>query len=121
MDSRYPERLRHLEGYIPKALERSNRVRRGTIPKRIRRDLWHGQGGLCYYCVHPIPLRSSHLEHKHPVSRGGFDNEENLCVSCQTCNLRKGTKTVAEFLIVIGQDEFWSKLEKSNGYKEVSP
>jgi len=112
--SRYPERLRHLEGYVPKQIaERTHLVmRRGTIPKRIRRNLWHAQGGLCYYCVVPVPLRKTHLEHKHPVSRGGSDHEDNLCVSCEPCNLAKGNKTVEEFLVMVESRAFWSKLDQ---------
>ncbi len=36
-----------------------------------------------------------------PLSRGGTNGRENLCLSCPDCNLRKGTKTVNEFLSTV--------------------
>lgn len=38
-----------------------------------------------------------HLEHKTPLSRGGSNEKRNLGVSCQRCNLKKGTKTELEY------------------------
>lgn len=54
------------------------------------------QGGRCYYCA--VALGTSyHIEHKTPLSRGGTNGPENICLSCAPCNLRKSTKTAEEF------------------------
>ena len=52
----------------------------------------------CYLCLKPIPFGKDHLEHKNPLSRGGSNKYDNLGVSCQSCNCKKGRKTVDEFL-----------------------
>jgi len=42
-----------------------------------------------------VPLQ---IEHIHPRSKGGTDRLSNLCLSCEPCNLAKGTQDVAVFL-----------------------
>jgi hypothetical protein len=32
------------------------------------------------------------VEHVFPVSRGGADDESNLCLACRACNARKGER-----------------------------
>ena len=61
---------------------------------------------ICYYCKCEIAPFQSHLEHKHPVSRGGGNQRSNLVLSCSSCNLRKGKKTHDEFIRTL------QKLEK---------
>jgi len=51
----------------------------------------------CYLCLNPIPFGKDQLEHKLPISRGGTNEYNNLGVSCQRCNSRKGRKTEYEF------------------------
>lgn len=54
------------------------------------------QRGLCYYCLKGC-TDSYHLDHVHPLSRGGKNYPENLVVACSSCNLRKWNKFVAEW------------------------
>jgi 5-methylcytosine-specific restriction endonuclease McrA len=60
------------------------------------------QGGRCFYCVKPL-TNGFHVEHMTPLSRGGSNGPENIVCSCATCNLRKGTRTAAEFILA-GED-----------------
>lgn len=55
------------------------------------------QEGLCYYCGVDLRKTGFHEEHKTPLSRGGANDKENICLSCPPCNLRKNTKTEEEF------------------------
>lgn len=49
----------------------------------------------CAYCSKKdIPLQ---VEHIVPKSRGGANTVSNLTLACEKCNLKKGTKTAAEF------------------------
>lgn len=58
------------------------------------------QSGCCHYCREPLRAskRQRHLDHRIPLSRGGAHTPDNLCWACQSCNLRKGALTEAEFL-----------------------
>lgn len=54
------------------------------------------QGGLCSYCQCDIS-NGYHIEHFHPVGKGGNNDFENLSLSCASCNLRKGKMTFSKF------------------------
>jgi 5-methylcytosine-specific restriction endonuclease McrA len=50
----------------------------------------------CAYCgAENVPLQ---IEHIHPRAKGGTDRVSNLCMSCETCNIKKGTKNIEVFL-----------------------
>jgi hypothetical protein len=51
-------------------------------------------GHRCEYCHAPEAVFNFpfEVEHVHPTSRGGADDESNLCLSCRACNLRKGNR-----------------------------
>ena len=55
------------------------------------------QNAHCYYCF-GVYESDYHLEHKTPLARGGGNGIENLCYSCERCNLIKGTMTAEEFI-----------------------
>jgi hypothetical protein len=58
------------------------------------------------YCravvLHQISLLTGkircHLEHKIPLARGGSNDIENICFTCDDCNLSKSSKTWDEFM-----------------------
>lgn len=50
---------------------------------------------FCCYCTKSENLQ---IEHLLPLSRGGEHTEDNVKLACKTCNLRKGNKTVEEYL-----------------------
>jgi 5-methylcytosine-specific restriction endonuclease McrA len=53
-------------------------------------------GHKCTYCgKENIPLQ---VEHIVPRAKGGSNRISNLCLSCEKCNLAKGTKSIEEFL-----------------------
>jgi hypothetical protein len=51
-------------------------------------------GHRCEYCHAPEAVFNFpfEVEHVYPTSRGGADDESNLCLSCRACNLRKGSR-----------------------------
>lgn len=51
----------------------------------------------CFYCGKELN-GSYEIDHKRPLSRGGFNMASNLVVACPKCNHRKHTKTAGEFL-----------------------
>jgi 5-methylcytosine-specific restriction endonuclease McrA len=53
-------------------------------------------GRQCAYCgVKDVPFQ---VEHIHPRAKGGGNSISNLTLSCEKCNVKKGTKDIKEFL-----------------------
>lgn len=54
-------------------------------------------GHRCEYCHAPEAVFNFpfEVEHIRPTSRGGKDDETNLCLACRACNLRKSDRLVA--------------------------
>lgn len=60
-------------------------------------SLFETQGGKCAYCGTSIK-NGYHVDHIVPLSRGGSNWPENLCLACPPCNLAKNDKTPEEWL-----------------------
>jgi 5-methylcytosine-specific restriction endonuclease McrA len=58
-----------------------------------RLDILARWSNRCVYC----DGLAEHLDHVHPLSRGGEDVESNILPACASCNLSKGAKTLAEW------------------------
>jgi len=50
----------------------------------------------CAYCQKENLLLQ--IEHVVPKAKGGTNRVSNLCLACEPCNKKKGTKTIEEFL-----------------------
>ena len=61
-------------------------------------SLHEEQRGLCFYCNTALNGQY-HVDHKIPLSKGGTNWPNNLCLACQPCNDSKLNKTPEEFLI----------------------
>ncbi|MEZ4298301.1 MAG: HNH endonuclease [Polyangiaceae bacterium] len=63
------------------------------IPAALRRLVRDRAGGACEYCGLPEALSFSAHDVDHVVSlkHGGWTEEDNLALSCTTCNQHKGT------------------------------
>lgn len=51
----------------------------------------------CEYCQKPIINETYHLDHIHPISKGGDNQLENLAISCSMCNKSKKAKLLVDF------------------------
>lgn len=79
-------------GDFPKS---SKKTHRPKMEKYKRVNVLSRNGPQCTYCGDAVgPF---HIDHVHPLSRGGSNKLENLTVACQSCNLSKGSKTVTEW------------------------
>lgn len=80
------------------------RVARKSIPAAIRWFIIQQADFTCTYCkrrhyssqVGPDD-RPWHIDHAVPLARGGVDAPENLCLSCEACNLKKSVRMPHEF------------------------
>lgn len=68
---------------------------RKSLRPEVRRAVLRRDGYTCRYCGAKYP--HMHVDHIHPVSRGGSDEIENLCACCQPCNMSKGSKMLDEW------------------------
>lgn len=57
------------------------------------KEYYNSSGYTCEYCESPVI--KYHLEHIHPVSRGGSNSVYNLAISCQKCNNKKWAHEVS--------------------------
>lgn len=51
------------------------------------------RGQACAYCGAP----GTHVDHIHPLARGGWHDAFNLVSACGRCNLSKGSKLLTEW------------------------
>jgi 5-methylcytosine-specific restriction endonuclease McrA len=62
----------------------------------VREYLLEKWGRKCTYCSKEgVPLQ---IEHIQPRAACGSDRVSNLCLACEKCNQKKGTKDVKDFL-----------------------
>lgn len=74
-----------------------NEYQQGTLAGYETREFllekWNRQ---CAYCgAKDIPFQ---VEHIHPRAKGGSNSITNLTLSCEKCNVKKGTKDIKDFL-----------------------
>lgn len=67
------------------------------VPVALKQLVFDRARGLCEYCRSQAKYAIDPLviDHIQPVSRGGQTIEDNLALSCQTCNNYKYNKTEA--------------------------
>lgn len=69
---------------------------RKAITKGVRFDVFKRDKFTCQYCgAHP-PSVILHVDHIHPVSKGGTNAVANLITACLPCNIGKGAKSLNE-------------------------
>jgi 5-methylcytosine-specific restriction endonuclease McrA len=62
----------------------------------VREYLLNKWDRRCAYCgAENVPLQ---IEHITPRAKGGTNRVSNLCLACESCNIKKGTKNIEEFL-----------------------
>lgn len=69
---------------------------RATLPASLRARIHERDNYQCQYCGDENgPFE---IDHIHPVSRGGTDEEDNLCLACKPCNISKSNKLLTEWV-----------------------
>lgn len=68
--------------------------KRAWLPFELRQQVAAKNKYKCQSCgrsTHEVKL---HVDHVVPLAKGGTDDISNLCLLCQYCNLRKGSKVL---------------------------
>ena len=87
-------------------------------PRRVkftRKNIYKRDENTCQYCGKKFKSQDLNLDHVVSLSRGGKDSWENVVCSCVSCNLRKGSRTLAEAgmsLIRIPKRPHWRSFVK---------
>ena len=72
-------------------MKRATKQRKDLTPRKrfeiLKRDLF-----TCQYCGGAAPDVELHVDHIHPVSKGGANNKFNLVTACKACNLAKSAR-----------------------------
>ncbi|MXX81636.1 MAG: hypothetical protein F4Y69_11510 [Chloroflexi bacterium] len=73
----------------------------------VKQRLYEQQDGICNGCHRHFPEEFADLmdlDHIKPKSRGGLHTWPNVQLLCRTCNVRKGSGTMAQLKKKLGQD-----------------
>lgn len=87
----------------PEKLREKKRKRRASKRKSIVDGLMKLQRGRCAYCRAKLAPGTTHVDHIHPLARGGADHRSNLQLACSTCNIIKSDKDPILFAQEIGR------------------
>jgi len=86
------------------------------MPTRPLDRLLFVQGGLCFFCKHPIPKADASVEHLVASANGGSNGDENCVVCCKAMNALLGSMSLKEKIQVILNQE--GKFRCPNGVQK---
>jgi 5-methylcytosine-specific restriction enzyme A len=99
------------DAHLEREQQRARDRRRGSATQRRYGSHWRryskayiAQHPLCHYCERIGRVSATEcVDHAVPPSRGGeFWDGANHRPACLTCNSRKGNRTEAEYLALLG-------------------
>jgi 5-methylcytosine-specific restriction endonuclease McrA len=82
---------------VPATLRLVQRVnKRYTSPRFRKWVLFNRDAWQCQYCGIGLDRPNITIDHIVPRSRGGLTSWKNCVASCKKCNMKKGSRTLAE-------------------------
>lgn len=69
---------------------------RRNLTQSVRFEILKRDHFTCRYCGARAPGVELHVDHVHPVSRGGKNELENLVTACRDCNAGKGARLIED-------------------------
>lgn len=94
---------------------------RKSISKKVRFEIFKRDGFTCQYCgAHP-PAVILHVDHIHPVAKGGGNEDDNLITSCESCNQGKSDRSLSDIPQSLQEKAalIIEKEEQIKGFKRV--
>ncbi len=79
------------------------KARRRAKRTKVKVALLKVQKGRCAYCRAKLQPADMHVDHIHPLSKGGSSDLSNLQLTCSGCNLRKNAKDPVAFAQELGR------------------
>lgn len=69
---------------------------RKSLSKKTRFEVFKRDSFECQYCgAHP-PSTILHVDHIHPVAKGGKNDMDNLITACESCNQGKSDRELSD-------------------------
>ena len=88
---------------------------------RSRYAIYLRDGMACVYCGADATTKRMGLDHIVPVAAGGQNKADNLVTCCETCNSRKNTKPMRQWLKEIKDNGSIRKYIDAAIVKEIKP
>lgn len=85
---------------------------RQTISKSLRFDIFKRDAFTCQYCGRRPPDVVLELDHIHPVSKGGDNDEMNLVTACFDCNRGKRDRVLQDYAPRPDADLAWLEMQQ---------
>jgi hypothetical protein len=74
--------------------------KRTPISKKLRFEVFKRDKFTCQYCGSKAPDVVLHVDHLHPVAKGGKNDILNLVTACEGCNSGKGARLIDDASVV---------------------
>lgn len=87
---------------------------RKSISKKIRFEVFKRDKFMCQYCGESAPNVVLHIDHIHPVSKGGTNHILNLITSCNNCNQGKRDTLLSDDTIASKQKKQLEQIQERN-------
>ena len=79
-------------------MDKYNAVKRKSIPKKIRQQVYDMHNGHCAYCGCELEYKDMQVDHVESLYVHGGKNEiDNYKPACRACNFYKSTMSLEEF------------------------
>lgn len=95
------------------------KYKRKAISKKTRFEVFKRDSFKCQYCGQSAPDVILHIDHIHPVSKGGDNNIMNLITSCQGCNSGKSNRLLTDNTAIQKQKEQLDELNEKRQQLEM--
>lgn len=92
---------------------------RKPISKKLRFEVFKRDSFKCQYCGKSSPDVILHVDHIHPVSKGGENELINLITSCVDCNLGKSDRLISDDSAIKKQQEQLQQLNERRQQLEM--
>jgi hypothetical protein len=94
---------------------------RKAISKKLRFEVFKRDSFTCQYCGQSAPNVVLHIDHIHPVSKGGKNTILNLITSCLACNQgKRDTLLNDDTALVKQQKQMEAMQERANQIKMMA-
>jgi 5-methylcytosine-specific restriction endonuclease McrA len=90
--AKYRKTLSFYEKHREHGAARRARVRGQFVERVDYASVFAKYDGKCVYCGAILTFNQAHFDHFIPISKGGLHKTENIRLSCELCNKRKGAK-----------------------------